>query len=374
KTVLFGAKDELPDDLPTSSIRGLAPARNLVASVEGNVLIAQKLRWSTTFANSFITDNTDAPLLPDSLQTGLGDDNASSSSEQAVLSTLSFNTPKVNWNLSYERLSPNYRSLGTFYLTPDRENITAGSAFSLSDNKYTISLNGGLQRNNLADSRTSTQRRIIAQLAANARPTDRFSANLNLSNFNNTNRLRTFFDAATSTDSLFLAQVNRSGRLGLRLANRKDRAPGSWSLDLSLQDAQAIQDEELTTFQSTIYNAYLAYAGQLPAWKLTYRVQGLVGLTRALGLDNQLISPSLVLVRSFDEDRHSINLTGSYSMVDYEDRGDGTVLLLRLGLNLTVTENSTLNLRGQFTRRGIGDLPRFSETIIALSYAWNFTS
>jgi hypothetical protein len=371
KGTVFRARDEEQEGRG-EPIRGLAPAENWVASLEASSRIGKRLTLSGTLAQSWLTEDRTAAVLPDSIADFLVGGNASTSRESAVRATAAYALEKSNWQLNYERLSPNYRSLGTLYITPDRENVTAGTAFQLADNKVTLSLNGGLQRNNLGGDKLSTQRRIIAQVSTRAAITDRLSANLNLSNFNNTSRLRSFFDPLSSTDSIFLAQVNRSGRIGLRLTRPENRAPGVATLNFSVQDAQSIQDEELTTFRNTIYNTYLGYGGQQRDWKLNYRAQILYGVTVADIADNTLISPSLSLTRPFGDEQLILGLTSSYSFVDYEDRGTGRVLLSRLTATYQLSESGSLRGRYQFTRRRLGDAPVLAESLIALNYAWTF--
>lgn len=371
KGTVFSAADELPDEVDMNAITGLAPARNIVGSLEGQAQLGKRLTVRGLFAHSWITDNTRAAGVPDSLVSNFLNPNASTSRETALRSSLNYAAEKANYTLGYERISPNYRSLGTLYITPDRENVTLGSAFQLFKNKVTVALNGGIQRNNLAGNRANEQRRWIGQVAATARPGERFSANLNLSNFQNTSRLRTFFDAQTLTDSLFIAQVNRSARLGLRLARPKEEAPGTWSLNFSVQEAQAIQDEVITTFVSTNYNTYLGYAGSTRSG-FTYQVQTLFGIAEAANLGNRIVSPSLGLAKSFNEDELQIGLTSSYSFVDYDSQPPGRVLLGRLTLGLKALENGLLTLRTQYTHRAVGERDPLSEIIAAANYTWNF--
>lgn len=371
KFILFGAEDQISGAMDSLTLSGLAPARNLVGSVEAGVELLPNLTWRSTFAHSWITDNTLAAGVPDSLAGSFANSNASTSRETAINTSLNFSLPKSNWQLTYERLSPNYRSLGTLFITPDRENLTLGSAFTLGEGKATISLSGGVQRNNLSDSRTNTQRRVIAQLAGTVKLSDQLSASANLSNFLNTTRVRSFFDPLSSTDSIFLAQVNSSGRFGLRWQRPKDKPQGSWNLDLSVQDARSIQDDMLTDFSSRTYNLYFGYAGQAPGPKLTYRAQLLLGLTDAGPLDNTIISPSIGLSRSFNDDKLALGLTSSYSFVDYAIRGPGGVWLSRLTAGMPLLTNGRLQAYLQYTRRSLGETD-FAETIAALNYNWNF--
>ena len=371
KAIVFGAEDQLPDGMDMEQIRGLAPARNIVGSLEGNVSITDRLTLQSTFAHSWITDNSRAVGIPDSIISNFLNPNAATSRETALRTNLNYTRDRANYTVGYERISPNFRSLGTLYITPDRENITLGSAFQFLENKLTVAVNTGIQRNNLADNRANVQRRWIGQIAATGRVGERLSANLNLSNFRNTSRLRTFFDPATSTDSLFIAQVNRSARLGVRWARPKDKAPGSWNLNFSVQEAQAIQDEMLTTFASTNYNTYLGYSGRTRSG-FSYQVQTLFGITNASGLDNRIISPSLALAKNFNEDALQLGFTSSYSFVDYDGQAPGGVLLGRVTAGIKALENGLLTLRTQVTRRTLGDNDPLSEIIAAANYTWNF--
>ncbi|MEM9930477.1 MAG: hypothetical protein AAF840_11705 [Bacteroidota bacterium] len=371
KFILFGAEDQLAGVMDSLTLSGLAPARNLVGSVEAGVELLPNLTLRSTFAHSWITDNTLAAGVPDSMANSFINANASTSRETAFNSSLNFSLPKSNWQLTYERISPNYRSLGTLFITPDRENVTLGSAFTLGEGKATLSLSGGLQRTNLADKRTNTQRRIIAQVAGSVKLSDQLSASANLSNFLNTTRLRSFFDPLSSTDSIFLAQVNSSGRIGLRWQRPKDKPQGSWNLDLSVQDARSIQDDVLTDFSSRTYNLFFGYAAQAPGSRLTYRAQILLGMTDAGALDNTIISPSIGLSRSFKDDKLVLGLTSSYSFVDYATRGPGGVWLSRLTGGLPLLTNGRLQAYLQYTRRNLGEAS-FSEIIAALNYNWNF--
>ena len=371
KAILFQARDQLPDTL-IGDIRGLAPAENTVGSVEGSVLLAKRLTLSGTYALSWITEDRTSPLLPDSLADPLFGDRAATTRESAVRVTAAYALDKSVWQLAYERLSPNYRSLGTLYLTPDRENLTAGTALQFAENKVTVSLNGGLQRNNLLGDRQQTQRRVIGQVTVAARPGERTGITLNLSNFNATSRLRGYFDPLSATDSIFLAQINRSARLGFTLSRPKERAPGSLSINASVTDAQSIRDDTLTNFRNTLYNAYLGYAGQLAGGGLSYQAQLLYGYTRASLADNRVYGPSVALSKTFADDKLQLSLTGSYSIVDYADRAGGSVLLSRLAASYRVGGTGMLQSQLQFTDRADGDDRRLTETLLTLTYAWNF--
>ena len=369
---MFHAEDQVPDTMTLGVVNRLAPARNTVGSLEGDVRIAKNIQLNATVASSWLTDDVQAIGVPDSIYRARFGGNASSSRETAIRSNLTYSRPKTNWTLGYERLSPNYRSLGTLYLTPDRENITAGATTVFFDGKATLAVNGGVQRNNLADDRKSSQRRIITQIAATARPAERLFVNLSLSNFNQTSRVRSFLDPTTNTDSIFLAQVNRSAALGLNWQRDKKAGPGGFNLNFSIQDAQSIQDEQLTDFTSTLYNTYLGYTGRIKGPAIDFQTQFLLAINDAVQT-NRTYGPSIALSRTLANDKLSLGLTGSYSWVDFDtDALDGRILLSRLVATWQVFEKGSLQGHLQYSRRRSGERDPFNETLAALQYNWNF--
>ena len=374
KFTAFRARDEVPDTLFTLAPSRQAPAKNVVGSFEGGVRVAKRLRLQTTVASSWLTDDVRAVAAPDSVAGGppFGG-NATSSRETAVRARLNYTRDRATYNLTYERLSPNYRSLGTLYLTPDRENVTVGTMTALAKGKVTVSLNGGLQRNNLADDRQRGQRRFIAQVAVNARATERLNLNLNLSSFNYTSRVRSFLDPTSNTDSLFLAQINRSGTLGLTWRRDPEAGPGAFNLHFTVQDAQSIQDEEITTYASRLYNTYIGYGGRLAGPGVDFQVQGLLAVNDAAERANRTYGPSLVLRRSIREGLLTLALTGSYSWVDYAgDDQDGRIFLSRLSGGYRLGESGALQANLQYSHRRSGEATPLDETLVSLQYAWNF--
>lgn len=374
KLTAFQARDEVPDTLVPVDVPRQAPAKNVVGSFEGGLRIAKSLRLQTTLASSWLTDDVRAVVPPDSVASGTPfGGNATSSRETAVRASLLYTRANANYTLTYERLSPNYRSLGTLYLTPDRENITVGTMTALAKGKVTVALNGGVQRNNLADDRQQGQRRFIAQVAVNARATERLNLNLNASTFNYTSRVRSFLDPTSNTDSIFLAQINRSGTLGLTWRRDPEVGPGALNLHFTVQDAQSIQDEEITTFASRLYNTYLGYAGRMAGPGIDYQAQAMLAINDADVRANRTYGPSLVLRRSIREGLLTLALTGSYSWVDYagEDR-DGAVFLSRFTGAYRLGEQGALQANLQYSHRKSGEATPLDETLVSLQYAWNF--
>ena len=64
---------------------------------------------------------------------------------------VSFDYPAGNGTIGagYERIDPNYKTLGAYFFNNDLENITVNASQTIFDNKLNLSVNAGLQQDNL---------------------------------------------------------------------------------------------------------------------------------------------------------------------------------------------------------------------------------
>src|SRR5690606_9843526 len=88
-------------------------------------------------------------------------------------STVVYNAIKANATYSfsfmsigagYERIDPEYRTLGAYYFNNDLENITLNASTALFKKKVTISANGGLQRDDLEKTKASSMKRTVGSV------------------------------------------------------------------------------------------------------------------------------------------------------------------------------------------------------------------
>lgn len=187
--IVFKGRDgirSLPDTLPA-----VRPAENLVLGLSSRIQIAGPLGYYLDIAGSAFTRDLQSRIfsgdslsvdqyIPESLFTP----RYSSRVNFAGKTGLRFTLPRFQLGVEYERIDPEYESMGAFFFMNDLEQITISPAFRLWKDRIGIQGSGGMQRNNLLGNRSESTRRFIANgNLTYARPGSPFGLGLTYSNF-----------------------------------------------------------------------------------------------------------------------------------------------------------------------------------------------
>ncbi len=203
--------------LPSSST--LKPENNTAISISGRVQLFKKLSFDAELGISGLNTNTENTLgevtkvwyLPKVKN------NEYYKQFKAFKANANYLLKGSNLSLGYEKVDPDYRTLGAYFFINDIENITAGLAGNLWKQKINFALQTGVQRNNLNAQKRSTDRRLILSLNTSVNWTQQLSSNISLSNFSNytKNRLQVIPGLVINPlDTLNFYQVNRQIQIG----------------------------------------------------------------------------------------------------------------------------------------------------------------
>ncbi len=163
--IYFNARDEADSwqTIPDSST--VTPAENMVLGTAWKFSKIKNLIFSGEFARSAYTlDSRDGAVDESNVFSALGYDIKSSTLfRNAFKAALSYRLLRRHLiSGKYERIGPNYQTMGAYFFNNDLENITAAYASTFFKNRLSFSVNGGLQRNNVANRKASQVRRTIA--------------------------------------------------------------------------------------------------------------------------------------------------------------------------------------------------------------------
>lgn len=185
--ISFYARDNVKsiDSMPPET--GLRPQENLVWSLGGKKVLFEKLVIQAEGARSAWTRDVTSESI---------------SKRGSLLSNLYFipwkqstvvyNAFKANatYDFSfmtigagYERVDPEYQTLGAYFFNNDLENITLNFSASFFKKKVSLSANGGLQRDDLENTKASAMKRKVGSATLGIVPGKRLSVNLAYSNF-----------------------------------------------------------------------------------------------------------------------------------------------------------------------------------------------
>ncbi len=278
--------------------------------------------------------------------------------------------------VSYERVDPNYRTLGTYYTNNDFENVTFD--FSTSIKKWlTFAFNGGLQRNNLNNQNTQTNRRQIFSVNISSSVTEKLSLSGMFSNLSSYVNIRNTYDVLEQTnefqnlDTLSFTQINlsASGNANYRLRATKSQMQ-SINIGFAYQETADIQHDDQKFIASKIYNSNIAYQFGLIKQKLNISTSVNHNLSKIPMADMNMLSSNLSVNKAF-YDKIKTALSTTYSHTFTADNSDMKIINVRITAGYTIKKAHSINLNLAMVNR-ITQLKNSTQYSANLAYSYNF--
>ncbi len=212
---LLKAKDDSTSEHPTGNYVGLVtPAENIVIGVNGQTRFLTNFIFSLESATSLYTRNLgDKFAMHDSASNaivkmleGAITTNSTTEHYNALQTSLGYQNKLFGLRLQYNRIDPNYKSMGAYFFNSDLENITFAPSLNMLNNKLRLNGSLGLQQDNLNKQKQSTSSRVIGSANATANLNDQFGFDFSYSNYSNSQRTRTIL----LKDTFRIAQVSQN--------------------------------------------------------------------------------------------------------------------------------------------------------------------
>jgi hypothetical protein len=230
--------------------------------------------------------------------------------------------------VKYERISPEYQTLGAYYFNNDMQNITLMPSVKLWGGKFNISANVGFQRNNLDGTRSSTARRNVGAINVNLVPNERWNISGSYSNFSSYTRVRPqsdpFFQDALDSLNFYQVSQTMNGTV-VRSFGSKENAH-SIMLNSSYQRADnggTNQPGALSDFIST----NMSYTYSHTATGTSVTVASNLYQNNASGVQSTSWGPSLNIGQSFFEKVLRLSAVSTYNQTSSKSNADNGATL-----------------------------------------------
>lgn len=320
----FKARDEINSlDIPIPFELGVSPKENAAISFETSFKLFKKLQILTEFANSAITEDTRAEgnTKAKNVASLFVNSNPTTTSYKAMKGQLVYPAGKGTLGLGYERVDPNYRTLGGYYFNNDLENITVNASQTLYKDKLSLNLNLGLQKDNLDKQKQSQMKRLVSSISADFRANQKLNFNINYSNFQSYTNSRNQFDYINQTnqyeylDTLNFRQVNQNAALTVNYLLKNDKKQKqAFNATFSMQDA--INQQEGKTIaggSSTYYNTGLSYIIGYPQRDLNLTASFNSTIGKLDTSDNLILGPTIGATKLFYDKKLNTSFSTSYN-------------------------------------------------------------
>lgn len=171
-----------------STIKNLTPAVNLVIGYNTHIEFWKKFVFESEAAYSAYTEDLCSKQAPsdDVITNATGafiGVNGSTKKNSAVRASFQYKEKYYSIKLQYKRISPNYKSMGTYFMNNDLQQIAIEPAAMLLKSKLNLRASIGLQNDNLNNAKKTTTYRLVSSVNLSYNPFPIFGIDLSYSNY-----------------------------------------------------------------------------------------------------------------------------------------------------------------------------------------------
>lgn len=370
--VLFGAKDDpnsvfVPADYPNQ----VAPESNFVLGLQLQKLLYEKFRLKLDYNNSATSLNAiDGPADKRKLAGLFLPSNNSTIYGSAIEGSIAYEGQKFNAGILMNRVDPNFRTFGSYFFNRDIFDIQGFTNISWLDGKLTTMLKGGIQSNNLDDSKPSTTRRFIYDVQL-AWAHEHLSINTNYSN----NTSSVAYVLNRELDSLNAVIVTCD--MGLNI-NYTIPSEGEFiqviSLTGNIQDVSDDLQKQAVTTTSKMLLGNITYMITTPS-KWAYSIRANYNKNE---IENMLITRTgfgAGVRKSFKENKISIGFDGNYYSNKSQIQSNSSNIIGQIFFGYELFKGMNLNLQWGLLNTSSDLSPTFTESTgnLGLNYQFNYT-
>jgi hypothetical protein len=222
----------------------LFPKGNVAMSWEGSVKLLQNLQLSGEYGLSFLTRDIRSSREGSSLLDRTFANRSSTSVYGAIRGELNFQMQKNIIGMGYERIDPEYATLGAYYFNNDYENLTLRYSRPLWHDKVNLALTWGVQRDNLNNKQEQTSKRLVSSANIDYTPNEKLIASFSYSSFQTHMNIRSQFDYINgqtpydNLDTLNFTQLSQNMALNTNyMFGKNESRKHNLNVNLSFQEA-----------------------------------------------------------------------------------------------------------------------------------------
>lgn len=378
----FKAKDEVNSlSVPIPFELGISPKENAAVSLDATFSLFKKLQVATEYANSSITEDSRATNSTKAagIASYLLSPNSTTANFNAYKVNLVYPAGKGTVGLGYERVDPNYRTLGGYFFNNDLENITLNASQSLYKDKISVNTNFGLQSDNLKQQKESQMKRLVSSATVDIKATKKLNLNLTYSNFQSFTNSRNQFDYINQTnkfqnlDTLNYRQVNQNAGLTINYL-LKDSKLSKQSLNANFDMQDALNEQQGKTVAggaTTSYNSAMSYTLGFPEKSMNILASVNSSINKSDSGTSIILGPTAGVTKLFFDKKLNTSLSTSYNTSYNNDIKGNDVINLRLNGSYLYLEKHNINLgiTSLFSQSGV---TKVRDITANLTYAYSF--
>ncbi|MCO6164548.1 hypothetical protein [Flavobacterium sp. NRK F7] len=235
----FYAKDLINSLQVVPDAKGITPKENLVIGISAEAKLTPDFRLYTDISNSSLTQDTRAENTEESQGiSGLFFNNKTSTQNfNAYKIGFDYKIQKTTLGSSFERVDPNYQTLGAYFFANDLQNIMVNVSRPFFSDKLMLQMNLGVQKDNLDNKKVTTTNRLVGTLNASARFSEKLISNISITNQTTTTNANP--DQFTQINQVN-PELNNVDQINYRQLSRSANLNTNYNFDATTKNKKSI--------------------------------------------------------------------------------------------------------------------------------------
>ncbi|MFY7670843.1 hypothetical protein ACOSP6_07110 [Tenacibaculum sp. MEBiC06402] len=378
--IFFRASDDvasLKNPIPTEN--EVLPKDNTVISFDVDATLWEKLKFRGEIALSALTEDLRVNGTSDHFGAFLVSDNPTTQYYKAFNVNVDYQVSTGSIGLGYERIDPNYRTLGGYFFNNDLENITVNATQRIFKDKVTVSFNAGLQNDDLDNTKATQLSRLVMALNIAYNANDKISINGGYSSFQSFTNIKNQFDFINGVSQIEeqldqdnFAQISQNANVNLNYKLKESEYNNqNLNVSFSFQDAEnRIGEEQRSEDSSVFYNANSVYTINYP--QADFGISGALNTSfSTLGIEkNVILGPTVSATKGFLEKKLKVNGSFGYNKSITNGISQGDVTNVRIGSRYVYQKKHNFSLNALLQLRNTTTVNNSSFT---LTFGYNYS-
>lgn len=378
----FGAKDnESRNERFVFDSLGIQPMQNSVLGFNTRLNLIENFTLLTEYAASILTRDTYAPRLESGFMHELFNRRTSTATYHAFNARINYQFLKNTIGIGYERIDPDYKTLGAYYFNNDYENITLNFARPfLKDDKANVAVSFGVQHDDLNKNKEESTNRYVGSINLNYTPSEKLQVSANYSTFQSYRNIKSQFDYINETspyqnlDTLDFKQLSQNLD-GSVMYNFKKTDTQSQRLNLNLSYQTAADRQggiSIPGNVSRFLNSALGYGISFIPQGININSSINTSYNYGGGMESYTVGPMIGMTANLFKRTLMTGFSTSYNMNINDGRTQAKVLNLRANASYRVKKKHSLNASFVWQNRNIINKGTTDVTTTTVSYSYNF--
>jgi hypothetical protein len=386
--IVFKARDVM-DSLGLPNDLNITPMENSVVSMVLGKKILSNLSISGEYSASYLTRDLSSEKNQNGEKfykpaTWFMNVRQTTTVKHALNANAKLVCPGYSIGIGYERVDPDYTTLGAYYFTNNFENIALNFSTNLFNNKLSLAGNAGFQRDNIENNELNNNVRLVESINIGFKPDDSKNFSLSYSNFASYTNVKSTFDYINETspyenwDTLQYRQVSQSFNYNGSFVLKNSESENTQSLNtfamlqLSNNENNGVQND-----QSRFYNAGISHSINLKDHEINIASSLNFNLNETGNSNSFTWGPGVNISKSFLKKTLSAHLFTSYNRSTMQGYSSSNIINLRAGAAYTLNKKHTFNINTLMQNRmnkveesGLKDSNRVYS--LTFNYMYNF--